>query len=339
MSAIFLQPGFENLRQIELIEPAKVVIDKCLAVKPGETVLIVSDPLQSTRLGEALAMAVSLAKANYVLMYIRQQKYMYGPGEVSEPTKAVAGAIKGADAVYFIGTTGLIWSKAVQSALKSGTRILSSPRMSEDNFVRCIMVDFEKIWETNKRVQAVLRKGAKARLTSPEGTDLTFEIGNPPIIDHNGTATNPGDWDFLPTGFGSASLIGGTANGTLVVDGAAGTFRIIKNPITLTLRNGALVKAEGGYEAREFVSTLDLFGDPKTHNLGSIWIGTNPNAKLTGFANEDERIRGMLSFMFGDNAYIHDGDNPATHYKVVTLTSPRLEIDGKLVLDEGQLKV
>lgn len=339
MSALFLQPGFQNLRQIELIEPARVVVEKCLAVKAGETVLIVSDPLQSTRLGEALAMAVSLAKANYVLMYIRQQKYMYGPGDISEPPKAVAGAIKGADAAYFIGTTGLIWSEAVQSALKGGTRILSSPRMSEDNFVRCIMVDFEKIWETNGRVQPLLKKHAKARLTSPEGTDLTFEIGNPPVIDHNGTATKPGEWDFLPTGFASASIIRGSAHGTLVVDGAAGTFRIIKNPITLTIRNGKVVSATGGYEAREFFTTLDLFGDPKTHELGSIWIGTNPNAKLTGFANEDERIRGMLSFMFGDNERIHAGDNPASHYKVVTLTTPRLEIDGKLILEEGSLRV
>ena len=115
----FLQPGFQNLRQIELIEVAKVVIDTCLNVKPGENVAIVTDSMQSWRIAEALAMATNLAGAEYVLLCIKPRKSMYGPPEVTNPPKPIGGALRDADAAYFIGTTGLIWTDAVQEALKS----------------------------------------------------------------------------------------------------------------------------------------------------------------------------------------------------------------------------
>jgi leucyl aminopeptidase (aminopeptidase T) len=314
------------------------VIDQCLKVKPGETVLIVTDTMQSWRLAEALAMAVNLAKAEYVITCIKPRKSMYGPKEVTEPPAPVAGAMRGADAAYLIGTTGLIFTDAAQEAMKNGTRILSSPGISEDNFSRCVMIDHDELRKTTQRVQAYFSNGNQTRLTSPQGTDLMFELGYQPLTERNGMP-KPGQYDFLPSGIASAGLKEGTGNGTLVVDGSFSRVGVLREPIVLTVENGRIVKSEGGFEEREFRELMDLFNDPNMYNLGIITTGTNPNAKFTGVPNEDERVIGMSSMMLGDNYRTQGGANKACMYLVAMLTTPKLEIDGTVIVEGGELKV
>jgi hypothetical protein len=43
--------------------------------------------------------------------------------------------------------------------------------------------------------------------------------------------------------------------------------------------------------------------------------------------------------MIGDNAKTQGGDNPAVMYLVAMLTTPRLEIDGTVIVEEGRLRV
>ena len=350
----YLQPGFQNLREIELIEAAKVVIDKCLNVKPGENVAIVTDSMQSWRIAEALAMATNLAGAEYVLLCIKPRKSMYGPPEVTNPPKPIGGALKDADAAYLIGTTGLIWTDAVQEALKNGCRMLTSPGISEDNFVRCIMVDYEELNRITKRVQAFFTPGKHVKLSSPQGSDLTFEIGYsplvrsdqtskgyrfPPLPNRRGSVSGPGEFDYLPAGVAAGGIKEGTANGMLVIDGSLSRIGVLREPVYVTIRNGRLVESKGGFEEREFRAALDFFKDPNMHNLACIGVGTNPNAKFTGQPNEDERVMGMCYFQFGDNYRIYGGNSRAVLYYVAQLTTPKLEIDGTVILEGGQLKV
>lgn len=334
----YLQPGFTNLREIDLIEPARVVVDQCLKVKPGENVAIVTDTMQSWRLVESVAMAVNLAKAEYTLICTKPRKSMYGPKEITEPPGPVAGALKNADAAFLIGTTGLVFTTAVQEALDHRTRVLSSPGMSEDNFARCVMVDHDALWETTKRVQRFFTNGRQCKLTSPQGTDLAFEIAFHPLGDRNGMP-KPGTFDFLPAGIASAGFKKGTANGTLVVDGSFSRIGVLREPLMLTIKKGTIVKSAGGFEEREFRDLMDMFGDPNMYNPGIITTGTNPNAKFTGVPNEDERVIGMCSIMVGDNAKTQGGDNPAVMYLVAMLTTPRLEIDGTMIVEGGRLMV
>jgi aminopeptidase len=351
----FLQPGFQNLRQIELIEAAKVVIDKCLNVKPGENVAIVTDSMQSWRIAETLAMATNLAGAEYTILCIKPRKSMYGPPEITNPPKPIGGALKDADAAYLMGTTGLIWTDAVQEALKSGCRMLTSPGLSEDNFVRCIMIDYDEVWERTKRVQAFLSPGKHVKLTSPQGSDLTFEIGYPPLDRNNETAdigyqwpplpnrrggvSGPGEFDYLPPGVAGIGLKEDTANGTLVIDGSLSRIGVLREPVYLTIRDGRIVDSKGGFEEREMRAALDMFDDPNMYNVSVMGIGTNPSAKFTGQPNEDERVIGMCYFQFGDNYRIYKGYSKAVLYYVAQLTTPRIEIEGTVIVEGGQLKV
>jgi aminopeptidase len=335
----FLQPGFQNLRQIELIEAAKVVIDKCLNVKPGENVAIVTDSMQSWRIAETLAMATNLAGAEYTILCIKPRKSMYGPPEITNPPKPIGGALKDADAAYLMGTTGLIWTDAVQEALKSGLRMLSSPGLSEDNFVRCINIDYDEVWKTTKRVQDFFAKGKHVKLTSPQGSDLTFELKYPFFFDRNGLVSKPGEFDILPTGICASGIKQGTANGTLVIDGAFSRVGVLREPIYLTIKDGRIIESRGGFEEHEMRALMDMFNDPNMYLPSSVYTGSNPNAKFTGVPNEDERVKGMVSFMFGDNVRLFRGDIKACMYLVATLTTPRLEIDGTVIVEGGELKV
>jgi leucyl aminopeptidase (aminopeptidase T) len=238
-----------------------------------------------------------------------------------------------------MGTTGLIWTDAVQEALKSGCRMLTSPGLSEDNFVRCIMIDYEKVWEITKRVQTFFTPGKHVKLTSPQGSDLTFEIGYLPAPGRNGIVSKPGEFDYLPTGIAAGGIKEGTANGKLVIDGSFSRVGVLREPIILTVRNGRIVKSEGGFEEREFRALMDMFHDPNMYNLACIGTGTNPQAKFTGVPNEDERVMGMCYFQLGDNARMYKGNNPAVMYLVAALTTPKVEIEGIIFLEGGQLKL
>jgi leucyl aminopeptidase (aminopeptidase T) len=113
---------------------------------------------------------------------------MYGPPEVTEPPRPVVGALKQSDAALLIGMTVLLWIEAVQESLKSGRSGGSEfPWVSEDNFYRCMKIDYAGVWKTTKRVQSYFSKGRVAEITSPQSTNLVLEIGYPLLFEKEGS--------------------------------------------------------------------------------------------------------------------------------------------------------
>ncbi len=335
----FLQPGFQNQRQIELIEAAKVVVNTCLQVRPGEHIVIVTDSMQSIRIAESLAMAVNLVDAEYTILTSKPRKYMYGPREMTEPPKPVAGALAEADAGLLIGTTGIIWTDAGQNALKRGTRILSSPGISEDNFYRCVSIDYDQVWKATKEIQEILLKGQYLTVTSPQGTDFVAELAYPPKWNCDGKVSGPGDFDFLPTGFAQFGFRENTAHGKIVIDGAFSRLGVLREPIVVYVENGRKVRSEGGFERRELEELMGMFRDPNVSHLSGFATGTNPNAKFVGQPNEDERVIGMMTLFWGDSFRIFGGGVLAPMYLIATLTTPKIEVDGVTIIEDGSLRI
>ena len=71
---------------------------------------------------------------------------------------------------------------------------------------------------------------------------------------------------------------------------------------------------------------------------GKIAIGTNPDAKITGCTLEDEKVLGTMHIGFGNNVSFGGKVVVKCHFDGV-IQKPTLVIDGKTILEEGELQV
>lgn len=88
-------------------------------------------------------------------------------------------------------------------------------------------------------------------------------------------------------------------NGTIVYDGSVMPLGIIDVPIKLHVKEGTVMKIEGGRMAKDYEKYLKSFNDPQMLRMAHLCYGFNPGATLTGCCAEDERIWGCIEWGIG----------------------------------------
>lgn len=308
-------------------------MQQCMRVKPGEQVLVVTDTMRDQSITEAmLGAARSLgAEAMAIVFPVRTV-----PGQ-SEPPAAVAEAMKAADAVFLHTTTSLTHSQARIDAQAAGTRVISMPGVSEDGFLRTLSVDIEHLAEVTNRLAARLDEAKVARFTSSMGTKLEFGLGNPITI-ADGICANPGELDFFPPGLVLIVPPEGLANGTAVIDGSITTLGRLSNPVTINFDGHRADRIEGGAEAARLNQVLESFQDPTVYSFAAWGVGTNPGARLLDDepSFEGERIYGWAHVSTGSNASLPGGTVQSKIHLDGIYSNPTLEVDGKVIMAEGE---
>ena len=99
-----------------------------------------------------------------------------------------------------------------------------------------------------------------------------------------------------------------------------------------------VVGIKGGKEAKAYQEFLASFEDPNVYNVGEIGIGTNPEAKYTGAPIEDERVEGGVIIGIGQNI-LHGGVVKAKTHTDAIVMRPSLEMDGRMVIEDGNLQI
>jgi leucyl aminopeptidase (aminopeptidase T) len=301
------------------------IIDRCLAVRPNEDVLVIAD--EGTRaIGEALREEAARAGAEVVLTVME-------PREVdgNEPPRPVAAALAGCD-VYIAPTSrSLSHTLARKQASESGARGATMPGVTEDMLGRTMAIDFNAMAIRSRAVAALLTEADSARLTCPRGSDFTLDLAGRRGISDDGVLTDRGAFGNLPCGEAFVSPCGG--EGQIVVAGTIASMEIADEPVTLTISGGRLINAVGGV-GPQFLELLTQAGKGGT-NLAELGIGTNDGAQLTGKVLEDEKILGTVHIAFGASAGIGGTVSVPIHLDVVVL-EPTLEIGSERVLDAGR---
>lgn len=307
----------------DLRQATETVVRRCLAVKPGEEVLVIADA--GTRaIGEALREEAAGAGGDAVLAVMDARE-----DDGNEPPRSVAGALQRCD-VYIAPTSrSLSHTKARKQATDAGARGATMPGVTEDMLARVMAIDFDLMAARSRAVASLLDEGSAARVTCPLGSDLTIDLSGRAGIADDGDLTARGAFGNLPCGEGFISPAGG--EGRLVASslGPLG----ISEPATLTVAGGKLASAEGGL-GPEWIKLLDKHGE-LGRNLAELGVGTNDKALLTGLVLEDEKILGTIHVAFGASAGIGGTVSVPIHLDVV-VTEVSLEIDGRQVLDRGR---
>ena len=302
----------------------RTVVNDCLAVKPGEDVLVISDP-RLQRIGEALREAAREAGADAVLALMDEREI-----DGNEPARPVAGAFEACD-VYIAPTTrSLSHTKARKRASDRGARGATMPGVTEDMLSRVMAVDFDTMAARSKAVAEILDTANEARVTCPRGSDFHLDLRGRAGLADDGRLTAPGAFGNLPCGEGFIAPAGG--EGTIVAASLAG-LGLTDEPATLIVRDGHIAEAHGGL-GPEYLARLQAEGELGT-NLAELGVGTNDRATLTGNVLEDEKILGTVHVAFGASAGIGGTVSVPIHLDVVVLEAT-LVVDGRTVLDGGK---
>jgi leucyl aminopeptidase (aminopeptidase T) len=312
----------------DLDRAVRAVVRECLAVKEGEEVLVVADPV-TQRIGERLRDEAGEAGGEAVLAVISER-----PSHGAEPPRTVAEAMSASDVLMAPTMQSLSHTAARKRATDNGARAATLPGVTEEMLARAMSADMEGLRRKGHAVAAALDAASEARISDANGTDLVLDISGRDAIPDAGELTEPGAFGNLPCGEGFTSPVSG--DGTLVVDGSLAGIGRVEEPVELVIEGGHLTSARGG-QGMAFMELLTEHGENGT-NVAELGIGTNEKAILTGEILEDEKIAGTCHVAFGASAGIGGTVQVPVHLDVIVM-KPTVELDGEAIVRGGELLI
>ena len=310
------------------------VLDRCLALRPGEQVLFLTDAGTDPSVVEAFGSEVAARGAVPVVARMPVPKL---PGQ--EPPGTVAAAMRSAGAVIELTSLFIGSSLARREATAAGVRYLAMPGVRMETFRDDgpLAVDFDQIRGDAERVGAAWADADTYRLTTPAGTDLRGSVAGRPGRVLHGLAREPGDYMAPPDIEAGTAPVEGSSFGVVVVD-ADLLFMgegPLPSPVALHLRDGELVGTEGD-EAGRLQEMLDRCADPRMSNLAEASVAFNPSGRVCGVAMETESSRGTAHVALG-NSIAYGGTVDAVAHLDCVMRDATLELDGEPVIVAGVL--
>jgi leucyl aminopeptidase (aminopeptidase T) len=315
----------------ELKEAARVALTECIAVKPGENVVVLIDEPQR-RIGLAFWEMARELNAEAILCEMLPRETN---GE--EPPKAIAGLLKACDVFIIPTSKSLSHTDARRQACAAGARGATLPGITEEAMKRSLKADYRGIEARTKKIAPLVTAAREARVTTALGTDITMSLEGRTCHEDHGIVRAAGEFTNLPAGEAYLAPLEGTASGTIVVDGSAAGVGIVKKPITLEVADGYAVDIRGGAEAETLNRITAKFGKDG-RNIAELGIGTNDKATLTGLVLEDEKVMGTVHIAIGDNASMGGKVSVPSHLDLV-IRKPTLVLDGREIIKDGKLLV
>ena len=308
----------------------KTVLVDCLGVRAGETVLVVTDPGKRA-IAEALVATARSLEAEVVLAEMSERQ-THG----TEPPAPIASALLECD-VYIAPTSKSIsHTEARKQATDKGIRGATMPDITEDMLVRTMSADYDAIRRRSHALAEALTNGSVVHITAPSGTDVTIPIEGRTGLSDDGDLRAPSSFGNLPAGEGFIAPVENGTSGRIVFDGSIWPIGILDDPLTVEIRDGYATDLSGP-RAAEFRSWIEPHGR-EAFAVAELGIGTNDAAQLTGNVLEDEKILGTIHVAIGDNHTFGGTIRVSSHQDGIVL-APTLSIDGKTILEEGNLLV
>ncbi|QFU81902.1 aminopeptidase [Natronorubrum aibiense] len=305
----------------DLRDASETAVRQCLALEADESCAIVTDDKREP-IGTALYDVASEITDDAVIV-------RYPPGEThgSEPPAPVAAAMAGADVVLAPTTKSLSHTRARTEANDAGARVATLPGITEEVFTTGLDADYESIAAHCEDVIEQVADADDIHVTTPAGTDISFEIGDREWLSDTGIVHEPGQMSNLPAG--EVFVSPESADGTFVVDGTMRPHGLLEDGHQLTFEvEDGLVTHISDDEIRETVEgAAEDVGDA-AYNLAELGIGTNVAVtELVGSVLLDEKAAGTVHIAIGDNAGI-GGETEAPIHLDGILREPTVAADG-----------
>jgi leucyl aminopeptidase (aminopeptidase T) len=314
----------------DLNRAVKAVIGDCVAVREGEDVLVICNPV-TQGIGERLRDAAQEAGGDAVLTVMAERG-----SHAEEPPRAIAAAMLASDVILAPTIQSLSHTAARRAATDAGARAATLPGVTEAMLARLMSADMAELRRRGHALAEVLTGGSEARITCPHGSDLRLSLEGRTGIPDTGELGERGAFGNLPCGEGFIAPLETVGGGRLVIDGTIATVGVPSAPVELEVEEGSLVSASGDDGAR-LMELLTAHGGDGTH-VAELGVGTNEKAILSGEVLEDEKLLGTVHVAFGASAAIGGTIQVPVHLDCVVM-EPDLMVDGTRVVENGSLLV
>jgi len=304
----------------QLKTQAAHILKTCLEVKKDETVLVVTDTATHPAIPESLFQAALELGCEAFQLTMKPRSH-HG----QEPPPLVAEAMEASDVILAPTSYSLTHTQARIKACQKGARIATMPGITLKMMTQGGMTaDYHKIEKTAEKWEEKLKDVKEIRITTPLGTDITFDVEDCPWMLDTGIATHPGEGTNLPGG--EIYTAPKNANGTYIIDGAIGNLGLLETPLKIKVKNRKATEITGK-KANKLKTLLDTIGEP-AYNIAELGIGINPHSQLIGNVLEDEKVAGTIHIALGDNS-MFGGDVIAGIHLDGIIKNPKLWLDGK----------
>lgn len=323
----------------DMAKCARKIVEYCANVKPGESVVVMSDDFQSPSVYNAIFNAACALDADATLMVFPTPATRIIGEWVKTPSTFVAAA-KAADCVIFCGKTHI--GKQLYDAVEfdKKNRMLMIQGMSEESLIRTTAVDFEKVADESEKLCATFDRASEVEVTSPSGTKITVPI----IGSHSNIARgsfrietkhapHSSRIEFLPCGR-IGTFVDRPMDGTVVMDGFLG-LGLARAGAELEIRGGRVTQVRTKGADQWYVDTLrKLFKlDSWASKVVEVGIGTHPNARMSG-SYEDYGVLGSIRLGFGGSS--NPADKTIFHSDCFILGGT-MKVDGQTLVKDGEL--
>lgn len=311
---------------------ARRALEHSGSLQAGERVVVVTD-FEKADLAEIVAAAARMLTDEVNLLVMVPRKL---DGE--EPPEAIAAAMRHADLVVSLVARSITHTSAVLGALKTGARALMLTAFTESMLLGGgIEYDFRAHRPFCLQVSRLLEAARTARLMTLAGTDLSMDLSGRPGNAHAGFIDAPGQMTTMPNVEASVSPVEGSAVGTIVGDASIPYYDIglLAEPVRMMVEQGRVNSITGGRQAQQIARRMAEQDDPNVYNIAQLSFGLNPLCRMQGVMLEDEGVYGTSHIGIGTSSLLGGTVKAKMHFDVI-MWNPTLELDGEIVLREGQ---
>jgi len=307
-------------------------LKKCMGLKEGESVLIVTDRNMGDVGGLFFKKAIELG-GQAMIMDVPAPKI---DGE--EPIDQVAKAMKRVDVALLVTSRSYSHTKAREDATEVGTRIASMPEITKEIIARSFNADYPSIRKKARALIEVLKTRRVIRVETEAGTDIEFKIGGREIHGYNsGFYAKKGAWGNMPDGEVFFAPVEKLAEGSIVFDASMVEIGKIKEPIKLEVKSGFVTRITGGEEAEKLSNYLRPLGR-NAYNIAELGIGLNEKAIITRNVLEDEKVIGTCHVALGTNITFGGMVKAPCHMDGV-MKDPSIWADDMQIMDRGKFLI
>ncbi len=314
---------------------ADLVLWELLAVRPGETVAILTDDASPHTICAALWAA--LASRGVEAALLRQPSRPTARKNALSPMAAEG--LKAVDVM--IGLTGSggapIYAAEVAALLSAGRlRVMSMVMRDMDILTEGgATADYGALQADGARLGAIWQGGGEMHVTSAAGTDLRAPLATDKVLIECGYATEPGTSAAFSDGEVSSRPIEGQAEGVVVVDGPSAVIGLAEVPFAIRISEGRARAVEGSGPAADRLRRI-LDEVENADALAELAIGLNPACRQNGKFEEEKKRRGQMHVALGDNIVFGGTIRSEVHLDLC-LRAPTATLGGRRLVDAGRL--
>lgn len=318
---------------------ARNAIEVCMAVKPGERVVLVTDRVVP-EVGDALEKAAR-ARTEHVSRFVLED---FGARPLKDCPPEITAAADKSDVSLWAASSAkgeLPMRMAYRKHLKRA-RHGHMPGISVELMEQGMNADYEKVAALTNKLYERLQGARRAHVTNPNGTD--FEVVFHPKwkwLPDTGKFHTRGDWGNLPAGevYTAPVWLHGRIVTNLLGDYFSEKFKELTPPLQFDIVDSRIVLDSMEGATPEVIKEFKeyLTSDPNGTRAGEFAMGTNlALSRLVGNLLQDEKIPGV-HVAFG-HPYSDETGAPwtaRTHIDCVILRTD-VDVDGVPFQRDGQ---